>query len=51
MVYQGEAWSAVEASGPELPAETATKMPAAAALKNAASSRARVVVAAPPPME
>ena len=38
VVYHGEAWSAVEAPGPELPALTATKTPAAAALKNAMSS-------------
>jgi hypothetical protein len=51
VVYQGDAWSAVEAPGPSFPALTATKMPAAAALKNAVSSVANVVVAAPPPME
>ena len=51
VVYHGEAWSAVDAPGPELPALTETKMPAAAALKNEMSSDDSTVVAEPPPIE
>ena len=51
VVYHGEAWSAVEAPGPELPALTATNTPAAAALKNEMSSGWRTDVADPPPIE
>ncbi|MNJ00715.1 hypothetical protein D3C73_1601270 [compost metagenome] len=51
VVYQGEAWSAVETSGPSLPALADTKTPAAAALKKAMSSGASTVLAAPPPIE
>ena len=51
VVYQGAAWSAVDASGPEFPALAETNTPATAALKNTWSSGDHVVVAAPPPME
>jgi hypothetical protein len=51
VVYQGDAWSRVDAPGPELPAEAETKTPAAAAPRNATSVAATTDVAAPPPME
>jgi hypothetical protein len=51
VVYHGDAWSAVAAPGPLLPALTATNTPAAAALKNEMSSGWSTVVAEPPPIE
>src|SRR5680860_213369 len=51
VVIHGDALSSVEAPGPELPAEAATKMPADAAPRNATSVAETVVCAAPPPME
>jgi hypothetical protein len=51
VVYQGDAWSAVEAPGPELPALAETKTPAMAAFRNATSNAVATDVAEPPPME
>src|SRR6478735_3366695 len=42
LVIQGPAWLTVEAVGPELPAEAATKIPAAAALRNARETASTV---------
>ncbi len=51
VVIHGDALSRVDAPGPELPAEAATKMPALAAPRNALSVAENVVRADPPPME
>jgi hypothetical protein len=51
VVIHGAALSAVDAPGPSLPAEAATKIPAAAAPRNASPVAEYVVAAAPPPME
>ncbi len=50
VVTHGDRWSLVDAPGPALPAEAATKTPAAYASRNASSVRS-VNGVAPPPTE
>ena len=47
MVSHGLLWATVEASGPLLPAEAATKMPASAAPSKATSTESTTVSVAP----